>query len=105
MVDGIESSILCNQYALGIFLDIKGAFDNLNVESGIRGMEQKGLPPHIIKWYTHYLRYRSVQTEIKGITAIRTLTRGTPKGGILSPLVWNLAFDELLDDYLRPSPN
>ena len=49
MVDGIESSILCNQYALGIFLDIKGAFDNLNVESSIRGMERKGLPPHIIK--------------------------------------------------------
>ncbi len=84
MVDGIESSILRNQYALGIFLDIKGAFDNLNVDSSIQGME----------WY------QSVQTEIKGITAIRTLTQGTPQGGgILSPLVWNLAFNELLDDF------
>ncbi len=45
MVDGIESSILCNQYALGIFLDIKRAFDNLNVDSSIQGIEQKGLPP------------------------------------------------------------
>ncbi len=23
----------------------------------------------------------------------------TPQGGILSPFVWNLAFDELLDDF------
>ena len=86
MVDGIESSILRNQFALGIFLDIKGAFDNLNVESSIQGMERKGLPPHIIKWYTHYLQYWSVRTEIKGITAIRTLTRGTPQGGYSPPL-------------------
>ena len=26
----------------------------------------------------------------------RSLTRGTPQGGILSPLMWNLLFDELL---------
>ena len=25
------------------------------------------------------------------------LNRGTPQGGVLSPIVWNLAFDELLD--------
>ncbi len=99
MVDGKGSSILRNQYSLGIFLDIKGTFDNLNVESSIRGMEQKGLPPHIIKWYTHYLRYQSVQTEIKGITAIRTLTWGTGGDTLPPPPVWNLAFDQLLDDF------
>ncbi len=45
MVDEIESSIFCNQYALVIFLDIRGAFDNLNVDSSIQEMHAKHLPP------------------------------------------------------------
>ncbi len=48
MVDEIKSSILHDHYALGIFLDIKGAFDNLNIGSSIWGMLKKGFPPHII---------------------------------------------------------
>ncbi len=47
MVDKIESSILCDQYALGIFLDIKGAYDNLSVDASIQGMQAKHLPPHV----------------------------------------------------------
>ncbi len=45
MVDEIESLILCDQYALVIFIHIRGAFDNLNVDSSIRGMRAKCLPP------------------------------------------------------------
>ncbi len=44
MVDEVESSILCGHFALETFLDIKGAFDNLSVEAGIRGMRNKSLP-------------------------------------------------------------
>ncbi len=36
---------------------------------------------------------------MKGIIATRTITQGTPMVGIISPLVWNLAFNELLDDF------
>ncbi len=45
VVDEIQSSIFCNQYALAIFLDIRGAFDNLNVDSSIQGMCAECLPP------------------------------------------------------------
>ncbi len=45
MVNEIESSIFRDQYALVILLDIRGAFDNLNVDSSIRGMRAKCLPP------------------------------------------------------------
>ncbi len=29
-------------------------------------------------------------------TSQQKLTRGTPQGGVLSPILWNLAFDSLL---------
>ncbi len=53
----------------------------------------------IIQWYSHYLNHQSIKTEIKGVTATRKLTHGTPQGGILSPLVWNLTFDRLLNKF------
>ena len=81
MVDEIESLILCDQYALVIFLDIRDAFDNLNVDSGIQGMCAKCLPPHLVRWYAYYLCWQSVTVKIKGISITRSLTWGTPQGG------------------------
>ncbi len=44
MVDEIDRSISAIQYALAIFIDIRGAFDNFNVDSSIWGMHAKCLP-------------------------------------------------------------
>ncbi len=99
MVDELESAVFRSQYALGIFLDIKGAFDNLTVKASIRGMNNMELPSDIVRWYTQYFKHRTIETSIKGIHCQQDLTRGTPQGGILSPLVWNMAFDALLKQF------
>ena len=66
-----------------------------------RASEQKKVPLNIIKWYGHYLTTRFVQASLGETTRCRSLTRGTPQGGILSPLVWNTVFDSLLDGLER----
>ena len=96
VADTIESAIMRNQYALGIFLDISGAFDNLTTSAAVQGLADKNVDSKIIKWYKYYLENRSIVAEINGIQVRRRLTRGTPQGGVLSPLIWNLAFDRLL---------
>ena len=96
VVDNIESSILRNQYALGVFFDIEGAFDNVMTSKVLKGLNDKGVPQNIIKWYGQYLSNRSVTISLGNTTKSRLLTRGTPQGGILSPLVWNVVFDSLL---------
>jgi len=96
MVDEIERSILNNQYSIGVFLDIEGAFDNLDPEAVLSGMRDKCIPDKIMKWYGHYLKNRTIVVDLKGVHATRGLTKGTPQGGVLSPLAWNLAFDQLL---------
>ena len=99
MVGDIEKATLRGQYAMVAYLDISGAFDNLDPDAAIRGMRRKKFPNLIIDWYAHYLRRRRVTTTVKGITRDRYLTTGTPQGGVLSPLMWNVGFDELLDLY------
>jgi ribonuclease HI len=96
MADIIERAILRREYALGVFLDIEGAFDNLTPEAILRCLEARQVCPTLLAWYSHYLTHRSIQVSLKGTTAFRNLTKGTPQGGVLSPLMWNIVFDGLL---------
>ena len=97
VVDIIEASILRGKLALGVFFDIEGAFDNVLTSKTLEGLNAKGVPQDIIKWYGFYLTNRFVQVSLGNTSRCRSLTRGTPQGGILSPLVWNIVFDSLLD--------
>ena len=101
MVDDIEKSILRGEYALGVFLDITGAFDNLSLTSATSGMDRIGIHPNISGWYSNYLHSRQATAELKGCLHNVYLTQGTPQGGVLSPLIWNIAFDDLLTNLNR----
>ena len=49
-------------------------------------------------WYSYLLAHRSVKADLQGISSKIRPTRGSPQGGVLSPLVWNLIIDELLTE-------
>jgi len=97
MVEYIESSFIKNQFTLGVFLDIQGAFDNVRPQSIIAGLRKKGVDDHLIGWYENYLNSRISTASYRGVEVHRWVKRGTPQGGVLSPLMWNLAFDGLLE--------
>jgi hypothetical protein len=80
-------------------MDISGAFDNIDPEAIIRSMTQKGISENIVGWYKQYLVNRQILTDIKGCKASRRVRRGTPQGGVLSTMAWNLPFDGFLDMY------
>ena len=69
------------QISAYIFLDILGAFDNVDLNSANAGMEAFHFPPAIRKWYSHYLENRNVTGDIKGYSETRGITKGTPHGG------------------------
>ena len=90
MADLIEGSILRGEYAVGAYLDISGAFDNLSLEAAVTSLRARKVPEAICEWYGHYLLNRTATANLKGCTKTVALTRGTPQGGVLSPLLWNL---------------
>ncbi len=96
-VDTVESAVLRRGVALAVMMDISGAFDNVLPCRVISALRKKGVDDFVVKWYAQYLLNRTASTTLSGKTYSRSLTRGTPQGGVLSPTAWNLVFDSLLD--------
>jgi ribonuclease HI len=92
----IETALLRKEYAVCVFLDIEGAFDNITIDAIKIGMTKHNIPTHIQTWYLNYLANRSCQLTIADITIIRYLIKGTAQGGILSPLIFNFSVDDFL---------
>jgi hypothetical protein len=96
-VDFIEGGKRDGHVTGVLFLDIKGAFDHLDPEAAIQAMRDRGITPWFINWYGHgYLKNRNVRAKLNGKTLRRWLKRGSPQGGVFSPILWNIVFDELL---------
>ncbi len=74
MVEYAESAIIQNKFALGVFLDIQGAFDNVSVDTVIVGMKNKKIPEVFINWYCSYHKYRTVTVNHEGVKVKRFLT-------------------------------
>ena len=96
VVHHIESSLQYKEFTLCGSLDIEGAFNNLSVESIVSSLHQAGVKPRIIDWIEKLLKNRIIVAEWGHIKASRKVTRGTPQGGVLSPLLWILAINPLL---------
>ncbi len=97
--DVIERSVLQGQHALAVSLDCSGAFDRIEFASANRAMERKKIPPGIISMYNDMLTNRSVRAELQGESCVRNPRRGSPQGGVLSPLIWILIMDEILTQF------
>ena len=95
-IEYIEDAIINVNYALAVFLDIAAAFDSVTTELMIQGLHEKGVDQLTIDWCEQFLRNRSIKIDYKGVQVTRYLMRGTPQGGVLSPILWNLAFDGFL---------
>jgi hypothetical protein len=74
MVDSIEKGFKQKKVILAVFLDIKGAFDNLSTDVIVHGMHKHDVEDKITEWLKGYLDNRFFK-----------LACGTGQGGILSP--------------------
>ena len=96
-VNTIEKGIGQGQYVVGVFLDIKGAFDNIKYASIIKEFKARGVENEITEWYRHFLEHRCVTAKHGSARASVQPENGTPQGGILSCKVsFNCPFDNLL---------
>ena len=96
VVDTIEKGQLRNQFTLGVFIDIAGAFNNLNTGKALLAMKNRGIPEYLVSWFESFVTNRTAQSELLRTKTLRKLNLGTPQEGVLSPLFWNIPFDELL---------
>ena len=97
LISKIEDAYEKNQYALGAFFDIQGAFDNAPYKAILKSLKRRYTPDMIQNWTRSLLLTRKVQVEIGNSSRTVKATKGCPQGGVLSPLLWSLVVDELLN--------
>lgn len=80
-----------------LFLDVKGAYDNVVHEAILDALEHFGLGGRVYRWIESFLSGRSfyVMTE-DGPTSQHFVQRGVPQGAVLSPTLFNLAIVRLV---------
>ena len=99
MANEKEKGVYRMGFTLAVFTDIAGAFNNLSFEVATKAMKSKKISKEIRRWDEQYLQNRTSIMELKGIAKKNAIKAGYPQGGILSILLWSLAFDLLLGKF------
>lgn len=100
-VKHVEASLRQKEFTLAAFIDIEGAFNNLKTTSIMRALEVFGVDEMVTDWIVNMLRSRIINSTWGNTSRRKCVDRGTPQGGVLSPLLWNLAVDEILKDLTK----
>ena len=76
----------CNDIVIGIFLDLKKAFDTVDHTILLKKLYAYGIRGNTLEWIKSYLSDRSQYVIYDGVSSnIRHITRGVPQGSILGP--------------------
>ncbi len=94
----------CIKYPWVIDLDIKGFFDNISHEWMLKMVkhhtEEKSMLLYVERWLKSKVQLQDGTVEER--------TKGTPQGGVISPLLANLylhhAFDMWMEEYQKGTP-
>ena len=105
IVRSLETAILNKGMALGTFLDIEGAFDNVSFDAIGRALTHNCNSTGVTQWILSMIHNRTITVELQGINKVIAIKRGCPQGGILSPFLWNLVINELFDYTRDRIPN
>lgn len=96
LVNLIEKTLQEKEYAVGTFMDISGAFDNISFLTIKKELEERRINKHIKAWICNMLENRQITYDLHGTNVTVAAKRGTPQGGVLSPTLWIIVMDSLL---------
>ena len=97
LVTKIEKTLQSKEIALTAFLDIEGAFDRTGFSCISQAAETKRIETSTVNWIMEMLQCRIISANLGGDSVTIKATRGCPQGGVLSPLLWSLVIDRLLN--------
>jgi group II intron reverse transcriptase/maturase len=97
-----QCRINCMKYSWAIDLDIKGFFDNIDHELLLKAVEHYTDKKHILLYVKRWIE---VAVELPDGTIKPSEGKGTPQGGVISPLLANLFLHYVLDKWLEKNYN
>ena len=92
-----------NKLTSMLSVDYSGAFDNANWQIITKNMDTMNIPSQYTQIIQSYLTNRTVSYKYNNHTRTKKLTKGCPQGSPLSPTLWNILINSLLNSFNIPS--
>ena len=97
----IRDGFLHHNTTLAVFLDMKSAYNMVSPTVLLHRLHQLGFRGHMMYFIQSYLQHRTFQVRCGVLSDVLAQEYGLVQGGVLSPLLFNVAIDAMFTGVSR----
>ena len=104
LTEKIRKALDNNNFACGIFIDLKKAFDTVDHNILLSKLEHYGIRGVANNWFSSYLSNRQQHVSIEGFNSSKlSVNIGVPQGSVLGPLLFLIYLNDLHKSIIHSS--